>query len=386
MTVSSNPQTTSVMRLSLVGLLPLLAATAAACGKSSAPEMNSPSSAGAAGSTASGGTTSSGGSLGATGGTAAPLCARAHCPEQLYDRRPSLILRGGGLDERDVYWCELANEGNLVKAAPKDGSGPVRTLGPWWDFEVDSMLVVDEAHVYWVRPEGTGSVMRVNKDGSGAINLPLPGAASTATATPTTTLDLGPIIDAGDALLVATHGCTQIIRVPKDGSATASWPLSKDRNAGGETDLERDGEQVYCSNGKFVHRLDLRTGKASVITDALSMAGPMKKIGDVLYVANDRPVTNTAENLASIDPDGTVTDLGATFGNVENILYDGPRSVLLWVTGPSLSSAEIVTFHLDRSDPPELLFDHQSMNSSFTADADYIYWGADQAVMRLRKE
>jgi hypothetical protein len=240
--------------------------------------------------------------------------------------------------------------------------------------------VVDDTHAYWMRPEGTGVVVKVGKDGSEPTTLPLPGADST------TRLDLGPIIDDGDSLLVATHGCTTVVRVAKDGSGASTWSVSLDRNVGGETDLERDGDQVYCSNGKYVHRLDTSTGEASVVTDALSLAGPLKKIGDLIYVANNRPVTNSGENLALIMADHTVTDLGPALGYVDSIVYDEPRKVLHWATGLSLSTAEVVAFHLDRADPPELLFDHQSMMSSVAADADYIYWGADQAMMRLKKE
>jgi hypothetical protein len=378
MSESSRLRRESAGVLSRFALLMALVAGAVGCGKR-APADAGPSDGGAAGALTSGGSSTLGGSP-ASGGTAAVPCARSHCPEVLYDRRPNLVMRGVALDQHDVYWFESANEGNIVKAAPKGGSGPIRTLGRWWDFEVDAALVVDETHAYWMRPEGTGTVLKVNKDGSASVTLPLPGADAG------TRLDLGPIIDAGEALLIATHGCTTIIRVAKDGSGATTWPVSKDRNAGGETDLERDGDQVYCSNGKYVHLLNTNTGEASVVTDALSFAGPLKKLGDSIYVANNRPVTNSGENLARINPDHTITDLGPALGYVDSIVYDEPCKVFHWVTGLSLANAEVVAFHLDRTDPPQLLFDQQSMESSVVADADYIYWGADQAMMRLKKE
>lgn len=379
MTESSRQRRQSAGALARLAVLIALGTAAVGCSKRSPADAN-PSDGGAGSALTSGGSSGIGGTAAPSGGAAAVPCARSHCPEVLYDRRPNLVKRGVAVDQRDVYWFEVANEGNIVKAAPKDGSGPIRTLGRWWDFEVDAALVVDETHAYWMRPEGTGTLLKVNKDGSASVSLPLPGADMV------TRLDLGPIIDAGEALLIATHGCTTIIRVPKDGSAATTWPVSKDRNVGGETDLERDGEQIYCSNGKYVHLLNTSTGEASVVTDALSFAGPMKKLGDSIYVANNRPVSNTGENLVRIKPDRTITDLGPALGYVDSIVYDEPRKVLHWVTGLSLANAEIVAYHLDRADPPELLFDHQSMQSSVVADADYIYWGADQAMMRLKKE
>lgn len=376
---SSRRRRQSAGALPQLAVLIALGTTAVGCSKH-APADASSSDSGAGSSLTAGGSSSMGGTAAAGGGTAAVPCARSHCPEVLYDRRPSLVKRGVAVDQRDVYWFEVASDGNVVKAAPKDGSGPIRILGKWWDFEVDAALVVDETHAFWMRPEGTGTVLKVNKDGSASVTLPLPGSDAS------TRLDLGPMIDAGEALLIATHGCTTVLRVPKDGSAVTTWPVSKDRNVGGETDLERDGDQVYCSNGKYVHLLNTSTGEASVVTDALSLAGPLKKVGDSIYVANNRPVSNTGENLARINPDHTITDLGPALGYVDSIVYDEPRKVLHWVTGLSLANAEVVAFHLDRTDPPELLFDRQSMQSSVVADADYIYWGADQAMMRLKKE
>jgi hypothetical protein len=61
-----------------------------------------------------------------TGGTRP--CNQPSCPEVLYDRagsRPINPRRGVEVDDRDIYWCEIA-DGNVVRAAPKSGGGAGR--------------------------------------------------------------------------------------------------------------------------------------------------------------------------------------------------------------------------------------------------------------------
>jgi hypothetical protein len=108
---------------------------------SGAPAVAS-STVGTVGTGGTGGDTGSGataGTAGATGGAVEPSCAQPSCPEVLYGSRPGAPQRGIEVDDTDVFWCEITfEEGNVVRAAPKNGAGPVRTLGRWYDFLMTS--------------------------------------------------------------------------------------------------------------------------------------------------------------------------------------------------------------------------------------------------------
>jgi len=313
----------------------------------------------------------------------AGVCSQPHCPETLYDRSQfGGPRRGVEVDDTDIYWCELtAAEGNVVRAAPKDGRGPVRTLGKWYDFAFGRSLVVDQSHVYWLRPEETGALIRVNKDGTNPATIPLPGDSEGQR------LDIGPLVDAADAVLVATHGCTHVMRVPKDGSPTSLWPVSPYSNAGATTGLESYDQLIYCANGPYIHTLDPATSTVTEIVSGQDHAGPMSRVGPDLYFANDDSLpSETNERLAVLRSSASEpADLGGAFGFVGRILHDAPRKTLHWVTGLHWAVANVVTYQLDSPDAPRLLFDGQDAMGSCTSDADHIYWLSEHAVTRLKK-
>lgn len=170
---------------------------------------------------------------GGTGGVTEPSCAQPHCPEVLYGSRQA-TRRGIEVDDTDVFWCEVTlEEGNVVRAAPKNGAGPVRTLGRWYDFSTGRSLIVDEHHIYWMLPEDSGSLLRVDKDGNNPVSTPLPPGPINGR------LQLGPLHDAGNAVIVATHGCKEIMRVPKDQRPLELWDLSPYPNGGGGLPVSR---------------------------------------------------------------------------------------------------------------------------------------------------
>lgn len=301
----------------------------------------------------------------------------------LYDRSQSGgPRRGVEVDDTDIYWCELtASDGNVVRGAPKNGRGPVRTLGRWYDFAFGRSLVVDDRYVYWLRPEETGLVHRVDKTGANPTTLPLPPGPDGKR------FDIGPLAITDDALLLATHGCPYVLRVPKDGSPVTVWPVSPYPNLGVTTGLEMFGGLFYCANGSSIHSLDPATGAVTEIVSGQVRAGPMAMVGGDLYFVNeDRSPAETLEELALLRVGAaTPAVLGSTFGFVGRLLYDEPRNALFWTTGLNWQYAEVATYGLGSASPPELLFDNQDVMGNSAADADYLYWLSEHAVTRLRK-
>ena len=178
----------------------------------------------------------------------AMMCSRPKCPQVLYARGTGRPRRSVEVDATDVYWNELGQDGMKVRAAPKNGAGPVRTLGNWYDFESTRALVVDDQHVYWLRP---GVLVRVAKAGGEERSFALPAVGAA---------NVGLLEDWGDAILVGGHDCRHAIRMPKDGSAPKLWTISTKPVVGGVTGYGVDGSIVYCASGRFVQALDVRTG------------------------------------------------------------------------------------------------------------------------------
>jgi hypothetical protein len=160
-------------------------------------------------------------------------------------------------------------------------------------------------------------------------------------------------------------------------------------NAGVTTGLESFDGLIYCANGAYIHTLDPDTGSVTEILSGQDHAGPMQKIGDNLYFANnDGLPAETHEELALLrlgaggDPP---TSLGSAFGPVGRLLYDERRRMLCWVTGLNWQFAEIVTHQLDTRDAPKVLFENQDVMGDSASDAEYLYWLSEHAVTRLEK-
>ena len=333
-----------------------------------------------------------GGSAGATsvagaggsnsgGGSGPAPCDRPSCPESLYSR-PGNPVRGIEVDAIDLFWCEATpEEGLVVRAAPKSGAGPVRTLGSWYDFSAGRSLIVDDQYVYWLRPEGTGELLRVNKDGSNPLRIPLPAAEDGQS------LQIGPLHDAGDAIIVGEHGCIHAVRVPKNGDPPALFRVSTNTTGGGVTGLESDASSIYCFNRQFLYRVDVANGQTGAVGEALTHpGGALLLIGRQLFVGNNNPTVGASGNLAVVDLDAVAAlDLGSSQGQVARIHYDERRRTLHWVTGLSRMVGKVVEYDLDGILPPEALFENQDVMGNSAADDDYLYWLSNTAVTRLKK-
>ena len=281
-----------------------------------------------------------------------------------------------------MFWCEATpEEGLVVRAAPKSGAGPVRTLGSWYDFSAGRSLVVDDQHVYWLRPEGTGELLRVNKDGSNQLRIPLPAAENGQA------LQIGPLHDAGDAIIVGEHGCIHAVRVPKNGAPPELFRASTNTVGGGVTGLESDASSIYCFNRQFLYRVEIANGRAGEVGESLAHpGGALLLIGRQLFVGNNNPTAGASGNLVVIDLDGpSARDLGNSQGQVARIHYDERRRTLHWVTGLSRLAGKVVAYNLDGTAPPEVLFENQDVMGNSAADADYVYWLSNTAITRLKK-
>jgi hypothetical protein len=303
----------------------------------------------------------------------AAACGRPSCPEAIYRRETSDLMRGIEVDDTDVYWCEATVQGLKVQAAPKNGKGSVRTLGDWYDFEAGRSLVVDARHVYWLA--AGGGLQRAPKQGGATESLPLPAAYQKG---------VGPLEDWGDAVLVGGHDCRFAVRVPKDGSAATGWAISG-RRIGGVTGFAVDGGTITCASGSTIFELDTQAGKLRELVSDQSMAGPLVRAGSDLYFVNNRPSTGDGENLGHL-PAGAAAaiDLGPLFGHVGRLHHDPIRRTIHWATGLSPVVSHIGVYHLDDK-RSELLFDKVDVMGTSAADATYLYWLANHAVMRLKK-
>jgi streptogramin lyase len=287
------------------------------------------------------------------------------------------------VDDTHLYWCEgVSSEGRFISAAPKDGTGPILTIGTWYDLSSPDNLVVDEQHVYWLFPEGTGVLRRVNKDGSDPISFPLPVTALGGR------LDIGPLEDGGDALFIATHGCFQIVRMPKDGGPAQLWDISDLGNGGGGTLLGLQGQYVYCSNDDYIQRLDTTTGKVTLVVDDQRSGSPFIFIDQYMYIHANQPTPVTPPYIGRIDLSAdkpSTVNLGPSFATSGGLFYDAVRKRLYWTTGLSGTDAHIGTYALDSDAPPELLFDKQDVNGGAAMDEDYLYWMGGTGLRRLKK-
>ena len=300
-------------------------------------------------------------------------CGRPNCPEVVYRRDGNNLIRGIEVDATDVYWSEATPQGLKLRAGPKDGTGPVRTLGDWYDFGAGRSLVVDATHVYWLARSGV--LQRLPKQGGEVTSLPLP---------PGREAGIGPIEDWQDAILVGGHSCQFVVRVPKDGSPPRAWPII-DKVVGGVTGFAAEGSRVYCASGTSIQRLDTSTGEVQVLTSGQSMAGPLVLDGDRLFFVNNRPRTGSGENLAVLMPGAAqAVDLGPVFGHVGRLNIDRARRTIHWVTGSSPVISHVGVYRMDEG-RTELVLDRLDVMGSSAADETYLYWPADHAVMRLRK-
>jgi hypothetical protein len=309
---------------------------------------------------------------------ARPACTAAGCVETLYDRGDQRYpQRGLVVDRTSVYWQELAVEGStrtsVVRAGPKDGRGPTRDLGPWGDYGSSAALVVDDTHVYWLYD---GKLMRASKDGAAPSELAIPGVE---------TLDPGPLQDAGDAIVVGSHGCRAMTRVPKDGSAPQTWPIIKPRAAGGVTGIEIDGPIYYCSNGQAVHALDTGNGQVQQIAVYAGQTGSIRKVGgDLYWTETSNPDTKTWSLVRLSAGSDRPVAVGPMYGEAGALLFDSSRGKLYWTTGLATRDCDAVSYDV-KSQETSFLARNLNVFGDCGQDDGFVYWIAMHAIMRVRK-
>jgi hypothetical protein len=311
-------------------------------------------------------------------------CNQPSCPEVLYDRGtspPTNPRRGVEVDDQDIYWCEIAAEGNVVRAATKVGGGTIRTLGQWYDFAAGRSLVVDQSHVYWLRPDGTGVLVRVNKDGTEptTIALPLPSDG--------TKLDLGPIEDAGTSVVIATASCSHAIDVPKAGGEPILRSVGDQRPAGGVTGLTADDRSFYCSNGAKIFAISRSDGSVRELAGDQFLAGPLKLVGGDLFFMDDNGDAGSPNTALRVlrGLAGSPVDLGSFQARAARFLYDESRGRFYWASGLHWAVGKVLTYEMSGGAAPAVLFQNQDVMGSSTSDAEYIYWLSNNAVTRLKK-
>ena len=329
-----------------------------------------------------GGTTPNDGGQAGTGGTRS--CNQRSCPEVLYDRGtspPTNPRRGVEVDDQDIYWCEIAAEGNVVRAAAKAGGGTIRTLGEWYDFSASRSLVVDQSHAYWLRPEGAGVLVRVNKDGTEPTTFALPLHPDG------TKLDLGPIQDAGASVLIATKSCSHVIDVPKSGGEPILRSVAEQRPAGGVTGLEADDQSFYCSNGAKIFAISRSDGSVRELAGDQFLAGPLKLVGGDLFFMDDSGDAGSPSTALRVlrGLAGSPVDLGSFEGRASRFLYDESRGRFNWASGLHWAVGKVFTYEISGGAAPAVLFENQDVMGSSTSDAEYIYWLSNNAVTRLKK-
>jgi hypothetical protein len=297
--------------------------------------------------------------------------------EKVHDRGDrGAPRRGIQVDESRVYWSEIVTgepgKPLTVFAAPKGGGGTPRALGEWTDYQAPG-LVQDAAHLYWLR---AGKLLRVRKDGSGTTELAVPDVD---------TIDPGPLHDAGDAVLVGSHACLFLARIPKDGSPAKLWRVSQRKVTGGNTGLAVDGSRYYCSSGNHVHVLDSATGEARELVAYQGSAGPLRKVGQDLYWNDLRPPDAQTASLALLAAGATVpVSVTPSHGDTASIVHDRRRNTLYWLTGLNHYGCKAGAYDLERKEGRLLASDLDVYGAS-TDDDDHLYWLASNAVMRLRK-
>ena len=327
-----------------------------------------------------GGDTKDGGQAG-SGGTLP--CNQRSCPEVLYDRGTSPPInprRGVEVDDQDIYWCERA-EGNLVRAAAKAGGGTIRTLGEWYDFSASRSLVVDQSHAYWLRPDGTGVLVRVNKDGTEPTTFALPLLPDG------TNLDLGPLEDAGASIVIATKSCSHVIDVPKSGGEPILRSVADLRPVGGATGLDADDQSFYCSHGAKIFAISRSDGSVRELAGDQFLAGPLKLVGGDLFFMDDNGDAGSPNTALRVlrGLAGSPVDLGSFQARAARFLYDESRGRFYWASGLHWAVGKVLTYEISGGAAPAVLFENQDVMGSSTSDAEYIYWLSNNAVTRLKK-
>jgi hypothetical protein len=192
------------------------------------------------------------------------------------------------------------------------------------------------------------------------------------------------IVEAEGYLWLLDAPCSQAVRMNKDGSDVHLWHMTDVRYGGSVTGVTVRGRMLYCSNGEYIHELDTATGEARHIVSDQHYVGPLLWIGDELYFQDNHSIARTGETLRRLEPDGSVTEIGPSFGMVPSFAYDQVNRTLFWMRGFNRSTAGLGRYVIG-SNTTELLRDDLDMMGGFVLDSDYLYWLGDSDVYRMPK-
>jgi hypothetical protein len=233
--------------------------------------------------------------------------------------------------------------------------------------------VLDDARAYWLAND---KLVSVRKDGTDRTELTIPNFRQ---------VDPGALRDGGDAIVVASHGCFFVAKIPKNGSPAQVWPVTQHAAAGGVTGLTVDGSAYYCASGAYVYRLDSSTGQVTELIQNGRYAGPMTKVGADLYWIDFGPPDTNAPALETLAAGATQSSsLAPAYGEVGSLMFDAKRMSLYWITGLATHGCDAVVYDLQAKRTTFLARDLNEMGDT-AMDDDYVYWSAYNAVMRVPK-
>ncbi len=246
------------------------------------------------------------------------------------------------------------------------------------------MFVVDGERIYWVNDEpDLLSVKSIRKDGSDPREIEVAKVEW-----------LANLLGDGNLLWVIQFGCARVARIDK---TTSEVSISKvhDKDPfrlGGATQVAQDEKYVYCGNLPDFHRFEKLTGKAEQVAVGFNAVGPMERIGDEIYVVNNRTALGSRqENLAVLSlPDFSMRDLGKTIGPVANMHHDVARNTLYWTS----SFENVMSYSLTSGRIERLAVSPASHIYYNAQDETYFYWSSQDfnpktrknAIMRIRKD
>lgn len=295
----------------------------------------------------------------------------------VYERYPAIVRRSLAIDAKDIYWLETSlKEGNQVAAGPKSGAGPVRLLGTWYDFGSAHSLSLDAEHVYWLRDDEGGVVVKVAKQGGTEQLLEVPRRGELRSS-----LRCIEVLD--EHVWIATAGCAEIIRMNKDGSDGQVWVVDPWKNAGATTGIALHTDKLYCGNGANVYEVDPNSTQPEKVIGDLKYAGALTSAQGRLYFVNNAAVAGNDERLLSWNAgDPSPTDHGPAFGFVSRLSYDSARAALYWVREGRFQGA-LAQYPLDGK--PVLKLEEQEVMGPANQDEGDMYWPGDTVIYRAKK-
>lgn len=261
------------------------------------------------------------------------------------------------VDDTDIFWSNGAN----LFAAPKNGSGPVRTMGPTGMWHATLQLAQDKEHVYWVQES---NVVQTHKHTNVSRSIPFGEFDPLG----------GAIAVYGDIAYVADVGCHHLSRVNLIESTADVVKLNSPGVQGLGGNLAITEHAQFCSGGENgqVLRRDATTGEVKRVVQTEPGKRGVVAItvvdNTLFWVEVPLLLSETEQALYSIaqDGSGTPTHLETSEGNVTSRLL-AKGQTLYWV-GAGLQRFDLQTNEHRR------LTQNAGWRADLALDSDYAYW------------